>query len=175
MTAAERRQYIITRLKESESPCSASFLAAELGVSRQIIVGDVALLRASGTDIYASARGYVLPGIKEGLMRRIACSHTADQMRDELYCIVDHGCIVQDVIVEHPVYNELCGRLQLGSRYDVDRFIEQCAAAEARPLSMLTEGIHLHTLVCPDEGAFERVRNDLAKRGILLEQNDKIS
>lgn len=175
MTAEERRKYIITRLKESELPCSASSLAAELGVSRQIIVGDVALLRASGTDIYATARGYVLPEMKEGLTRRIVCCHTADQMREELYCIVDQGCMVQDVIVEHPVYNEICGRLQLGSRYDVDRFIEQCAAAEARPLSMLTEGIHIHTLICPDEDAFRRVKSGLIQMGILLEPADKIS
>ena len=170
MNAEERRSHILARLKKRESPCSASALAAETGVSRQIIVGDIALLRAAGHDILATARGYVLPVKREGILRRIVCSHTSEQMRDELTCIVDNGCAVLDVIIEHPIYNELSGRLQIASRYDVDRFIERCAAAEARPLSALTEGLHIHTLICPDEEAYERVKCELDRMGILLRQ-----
>ena len=172
MKAEERRSQILHTLRNSDGPCSASALAAALGVSRQIIVGDIALLRAAGLDIHATARGYVLPGDLPGLIRRVVCLHTAEQMREELYCMFDQGCLVRDVIVEHPIYNELTGRLELASRYDVDRFLEMCAEADAMPLSALTEGIHVHTLVCPDEAAYERVREALGRRGFLFGEND---
>ena len=51
MNAAQRRECILTRLSGAQNPVSASALAAELGVSRQIVVGDVALLRAGGAQI----------------------------------------------------------------------------------------------------------------------------
>lgn len=168
MQARERRKKILQRLRSADGPVSATALAAECEVSRQIVVGDIALLRASGEEIEATARGYVIPDKEDGLVRRIACSHSAEQMRDELYAIVDQGCIVEDVIIEHPVYSELRGTLKLASRYDVDCFVARCGKAEARPLSDLTEGIHLHTLRCPGEEAFSRVTEKLKKMGILL-------
>ena len=48
MTAEQRRSRISARLHEAHQPISATALAKELSVSRQIIVGDVALLRAAG-------------------------------------------------------------------------------------------------------------------------------
>ena len=82
------------------------------------------------------------------------------------YIIVDNGCTVLDVVVEHPVYGELVGALQLKSRYDVSQFILQ--SHKARPLSLLTEGVHLHTIACPDEEAYRRVREALGAAGYLL-------
>ena len=169
MDAQTRRQHIARRLRESAGPLSAAALARELSVSRQIIVGDVALLRAGGLDITATPRGYVLPGPPAGVVCTFACRHRADQMAEELNAMVDQGCTVLDVIVEHPLYGQLTGPLQLASRYDVGQFISRCAEAGARPLSNLTGGIHLHTLSCPDEDAFRRVREDLRKLGVLLE------
>ena len=103
MTASERRQQIARLLSASQAPISATTLSQELGVSRQIIVGDIALLRAAGQEITATARGYVIP-VQNGLLRRIACTHSAEETRDELDAMVDCGCTVVDVIVEHPVY-----------------------------------------------------------------------
>ena len=60
MNAKERRQAILEQLKRAEKPVSATALARQYGVSRQIIVGDVALLRAGGEPISATPRGYVL-------------------------------------------------------------------------------------------------------------------
>ena len=88
-------------------------------------------------------------------------------MERELQIMVDNGCTVLDVIVEHPVYGQLTGGLGLASRYDIQQFIRRAQAA--RPLSLLTEGVHLHTLSCPDEAAFGRVRGELAGAGFLLE------
>lgn len=169
MRAEERRQAIQDILQQSPQPVSAGALAARFSVSRQIIVGDVALLRAAGADISATPRGYVSQPSPGGLVRQVACQHDAAGMEAELNAVVDQGCTVVDVIVEHPVYGQLTGPLRLSSRYDVSQFIVRCAQAEARPLSDLTGGIHLHTLACPDEAAFRRVLAALRALGVLLE------
>ena len=167
MDASRRRVRILDYLRAAKAPVSATALAKKLSVSRQIIVGDVALLRASGADISATPRGYVILKPSQDLIRRVACRHDAAGMEAELCAVVDQGCSVLDVIVEHPVYGQLTGPLQLSSRYDVGQFLSRCAGA--RPLSDLTGGIHLHTLSCPDEDAFCRVREALGAMGILWE------
>ncbi len=170
MRSEERRAAVLEELRRAEDPISASALAERYHVSRQIIVGDVALLRAGGEAISATPRGYVLQNEGEtGLVRRIACRHSDAAMEAELNAIVDEGCTVLDVIVEHPVYGQLTGALHLKSRYDVGEFLRRCARSDARPLSDLTEGVHLHTLSCPDEEAFERVRRALREAGFLYE------
>ena len=167
MNAAQRRSQILQLLRESRRPLSASALAGGLGVSRQIIVGDVALLRAAGADITATPRGYVILS-PSGLVRRVAVRHRPDQMEEELTLMVDQGCTVLDVMVEHPVYGQLTGRLDLSSRYDVKEFIRKVSESRSHPLSALTDGIHLHTLSCPDEEAWQRVRQALEQAGFLL-------
>ena len=169
MRAEERRQAIREILQRSTQPVSAGALAARFSVSRQIIVGDIALLRAAGADISATPRGYIILPETTGFIRQVACRHNAVGMEAELNAIVDQGCTVLDVIVEHPIYGQLTGPLQLSSRYDVAQFITRCAQSDARPLSDLTEGIHLHTLSCPDEDAFQRVQAALRDMGVLLE------
>ena len=169
MRAEERRQAILEHLRQASRPVSAGYLAERFSVSRQAVVGDVALLRAAGADISATPRGYVILKAGRGLVRRVACRHDAAGMEAELNAMVDQGCSVLDVIVEHPVYGQLTGPLQLSSRYDVGQFIARCAESDARPLSDLTGGIHLHTLSCPGEDAFRRAREALGALGVLWE------
>ena len=169
MNAQQRRDYILERLKAAAQPVSATALAGELGVSRQIIVGDVALLRAGGAHITATPRGYVLERPPEGRRFTIACRHTPEEMARELEIMVDNGCTVENVIVEHSVYGQLVGQLMLSSRYDVAEFIRKVSESGSKPLSDLTGGIHLHTLRCPDESAFGRVTAELREAGYLLE------
>ena len=168
MEAASRRQAILDRLRTADRPVSASALAAGLNVSRQIIVGDIALLRAGGAEISATPRGYVLPRATDGITRTIACRHTLAQTGQELDILVDHGCTVLDVIVEHPVYGQLTGQLQISSRYDVEQFLARIRDSDAAPLSMLTGGLHLHTLCCPNEDAYTRACAALKAAGLLL-------
>ena len=167
MTASQRREAILAALAQAEGPVSAGALAGRFGVSRQVIVGDVALLRAGGAAVTATARGYVAERERTGTVGRVACRHGAGDMERELRIMVDNGCAVLDVIVEHPVYGQLTGTLGLASRYDVKEFIRRSEAAQ--PLSLLTEGAHLHTLSCPDEESFLRVREELRIAGFLLE------
>ena len=107
MHAEERRETILKLLRQSAQPVSASTLAGQLSVSRQIIVGDIALLRAGGADILATPRGYCLQNAAAaGLTRRVAVRHDEAGMEAELNTMVDNGCTVVDVIVEHPLYGE---------------------------------------------------------------------
>ena len=102
MDAQERRQAIARRLEEASGPVSAAVLAREHSVSRQIIVGDIALLRAGGMDIAATPRGYVLPAPAAGLVRTLACRHRPDQLEEELHALVDPGCPVLPSMASSP-------------------------------------------------------------------------
>ena len=173
MNASQRREVILDILSQSREAISASALASRLGVSRQIVVGDVALLRASGEEIIATPRGYLLEGAgkKQILVRTIACKHhLGDAMARELYTVVDNGGEVLDVIVEHPVYGQISGPLKLRSRYDVQMFLEKVEQYKAQPLAALTEGMHLHTISCENEETFKRIAKALAEQGILLDR-----
>lgn len=170
MDAHARRQAISRLLEQAGAPVSAAALARQFSVSRQIVVGDIALLRASGQEIAATPRGYVVSRNEEGLVRKVACVHPGPDMAQELQIMVDNGCRVLDVVVEHPVYGQLVGQLQLSSRYDIDEFIRKVNSRGARPLSELTGGVHLHTLRCPDEAAYRRVLEQLDRAGFLLKE-----
>ena len=168
MNAKVRRSAILARLKHENGLVSATALAKEHGVSRQIIVGDIALLRAGGEPISATPRGYLLDRENAGELHTVAVRHTTQEMERELQICVDNGCTVLDVVVEHPVYGQLVGQLQLSSRYDVEQFLNRSRSGAARPLSDLTGGIHLHRLLCPDEAAYQRVCRQLDEAGLLL-------
>lgn len=167
MRSDERRQAILNLLQQAEQPISASSFAERFSVSRQIIVGDIALLRSAGAEIQATPRGYVTNQKPTGLIRQIAVRHGAGQTEAELNAMVDNGCTVLDVIVDHAIYGQLTGPLQLSNRYEVSQFMTRSAGVP--PLSLLTEGIHLHTLSCPDEASFSRVQKALREMGLLLE------
>lgn len=170
MTAEERRAEILRALHRAGAPLSAGALAQRLGVSRQVVVGDVALLRAAGSPVLATPRGYVLQtaGAPDGLVCTVACRHSAEQIADELYAVVDCGCRVLDVIVEHPVYGQLSGQLQISSRYDADAFCEALRLNHAQPLCRLTGDIHLHTLWCPTPEQRDKAVAALRTRGYLV-------
>lgn len=166
----DRKEKIIEEIKKSDKPISASTLAKKLGVSRQIIVGDVALIRASGTHIIATPRGYILDSKQQNQTYTIAVNHSQEQMADELYTIVDLGGCAIDVIVDHPVYGQLTGKLHLSSRYDVDQFIKKVNNNQAKPLSQLTDGLHLHTIQCPNEDTYQRIASALDEKGYLFKK-----
>ena len=176
MHAEERRETILKLLRQSAQPVSASTLAGQLSVSRQIIVGDIALLRAGGADILATPRGYCLQNAAAaGLTRRVAVRHSPEAMEAELDAMVDQGCTVVDVIVEHPLYGQLTGALQLSSRYDVSQFITRSQSADAIPLSRLTDPPRPTPPLCPCEDASRLLSALLREQGILLEESTENS
>jgi len=169
MDAASRRNAIVEIVNQSNGPVSASSLAKQLNVSRQVIVGDIALLRAQGHDIIATARGYMIPEFRgtNQYIGKIVCAHNPENTKDELYTIVDLGAVVIDVIIEHELYGEMTGQLNLRNREDVDSFMRRVKSSEIKLLSELTMGVHLHTITCRDKPHFEQVCQALDKVGYL--------
>lgn len=170
--SAERRSFIREALQNAQTPLTATYFAKHFSVSRQVIVGDVAILRASGLEILATPRGYLCSASKPAefpFTGMLACRHESEQLRDELYTIVDYGATVIDVSIEHAIYGELCGKLDLSSRYDVDQFVYCVEAGKnSVPISSLTEGVHLHRIGCKDQAVFERIKAELIRRGIAI-------
>ncbi len=171
-SGGERRQRIVALLRSARSPVRGTDLAAQLGVSRQVIVQDVALLRASGEPIVATPRGYALVEASPAPRHRavLAVRHHRAQTEDELNLLVDLGLRVVDVLVEHPIYGEIRGSLMLDSREDVRQFMEQLHRSGAALLSELTGGVHLHTVEAPRLELLARAQEELRRRGYLLEE-----
>ena len=140
-------------------------------MTRQIIVADIALLRAGGHRITAVSRGYVLETDDHGLTRHIAVKHDTDGIADEFYAVVDNGGKVLDIIVEHTLYGRISADLNITSRYEADQFVLRAKETGANPLSLLTEGIHIHTIAVKDEESFERITQKLSELGILVDAN----
>lgn len=166
----DRRDRILELISSASGPITGAELAQQLGVSRQIVVQDMAILRARGAEIVATPRGYVPGGrpVRGALYREVlAVQHARDQIEIELITLVDLGLRVLDVIVEHPVYGELRGHLLIESRADVRAFMQQLGQAE--PLSVLTRGVHLHTVETSRAGAIDEALRALRDLGILLE------
>lgn len=173
ITSTQRREKILEVLSNSKGPMSASALAGEFQVSRQIIVGDIALLRASGVNVFATPKGYIC---KSGnvtdfpfpFVAMVACKHSKEQLVSELYTIVDFGGCVIDVTIEHAIYGQLSGSLDIHSRHDVNEFVNKVVTGQGRPLSDLTGGIHLHRIGCKDQKTFDLISQELKKLNILL-------
>lgn len=170
MDTNERRREIIIQLTNAATPISASTLAEHFSVSRQIIVGDVALLRAEGHDIVSTPRGYLLKVSETDFpyIGLVACRHDSTKMRDELYTIVDFGGTVIDVTIEHSIYGEISGLLNLSSRYEVEMFVKSVSGESDKPLSTISGGIHLHKIGCKSEEIFNLIKEKLQEQGILL-------
>ncbi|MDI3538174.1 MAG: uncharacterized protein PWP12_327 [Bacillota bacterium] len=166
----ERRAALLALLKERRRPVTGAELAQRFGVSRQVIVQDIALLRAQGADIVATSQGYLYGegGTLRAVSRRLACRHSPAETRAELMAMVEAGCRVVDVIVEHPLYGEIRGLLLLETAADVEEFVSRLETQGAQLLSSLTGGVHLHTVEAATPAALERAEKALRRLGILL-------
>jgi len=170
LNSSERKQYIVNLLRSSDVPITGQELAEQTGVSRQVIVTDIALLKASDEPIIATNRGYMYMKKKQPsdkFSRIIICHHPPEQTELELNTIVDCGVTVENVIVEHPMYGELTGSLMLSSRYDVEQFMKAKQEKRAALLSELTDGIHLHTIVADSSDKLDAACDRLKEIGIL--------
>ena len=172
MTTEERRRELLSLLKRADGARTGAELSRRLGVSRQIIVGDVSILRAEGAKILSTPRGYLMMEKTPGIIETLACRHTAEEMGKELDVMVDNGVTVRDVIVEHPVYGEIRADLMLESRRDVAAFLRKMEAAGAPPLSQLTAGVHVHTVEAKSQEELDDARQALAVLGFLVTNSD---
>ena len=169
MNSRERREYIKNLLIKNNSTYKGQFLAEELGVTRQVIVKDIAIIRAEGVNIIATPEGYLIPSEETNYVRRvIALSHSREDMYNELECIVKFGGIVEDVIVEHPLYGEIRAMLMIKTLIDIEKFINKFKKLNAEPLSSLTKGIHLHTIKADNEEIIECIIKELKDKNYLI-------
>lgn len=168
MSGENRRSEILQLLKNRQEPITGSELSKLHGVSRQVIVQDIALLRAEGKDILATSNGYILFKEEKRILKTILSNHTGyDRLEEELKLIVDMGCTIIDVIIEHPVYGEIRSPLMLKSRIDIEKFMEKTINNKAEPLSKLTDGEHIHTLEVPSEDVFLELKKKLGEKSFL--------
>ncbi len=165
-----RRARMIQLLQQAKEPIPGARLAREMGVSRQVIVQDIALLRAVDKNILSTNKGYVLFHKQaEGSTRSFHVRHTDDQIADELNTIVDCGGSVKDVTVEHPIYGQISVDLIIRSRLDVENFVAQVEAYRTKPLNNLTDGAHFHTVTARREAVLDCIGEELRKKGYLLD------
>ncbi|MGI6736368.1 MAG: transcription repressor NadR [Anaerovoracaceae bacterium] len=171
MRGEERRSAILRRLQDNDRPLSGSALSREFRVSRQVIVQDIALLRAGGAKILASSRGYLL--LRESLTSRVfKVRHNEEQTEQELNLFVDHGGFVKDVFIYHKVYGMVRVPLNIGSRVEVQAFMETLRSGQSRPLSGATSGYHYHTVEADHRDALDQIQNALAEVGFLAPLQD---
>ena len=168
MKAGERREKLKKILAQSAEPISGSALAKMLSVSRQVIVTDIAILRAEGSDIISTSQGYLTPEVRE-CKRIFKVHHSREECETELNLFVDCGAIVKDVFVSHRAFGVLRGELDIRSRLDVQDFLESIRSGKSTLLSSTTEGFHYHTLLAPSEKVLDTIENRLWELGFLAQ------
>jgi uncharacterized protein len=166
-----RRAFLVDLLKNERNALTGTELAKRTNVSRQVIVNDMALLKARNEPIIATSQGYLYLAQQQDTTfeRQVACHHAATDTAEELNLLVDAGVTVKDVTIVHPVYGDLTASIMVSSRYDVEQFIRRMNETEASPLLSLTEGSHLHTLTADAEAKLDAAIERLRTRGFLLE------
>ncbi|MFC4737885.1 transcription repressor NadR [Bacillus daqingensis] len=167
----ERRQAIVQELKQSGKARTGKALGDQFGVSRQVIVQDITLLKAQNLPITATSQGYIWREEGSGRIEKtVACIHPPERTEEELLLLVDHGVTVKDVRVEHPVYGDLRASIMVKNRRQVQQFLEKVRRTEASYLSELTDGIHLHTLEADSEEELNEAVQALGQAGLLLHE-----
>ncbi len=171
MDGEQRRKAIVSRLETSKEPVSGQALAKEFQVSRQVIVQDVALIRANGAEIFSTHKGYVLQ--KKGDATRVfKVIHGDDDVEKEFSIIVDLGGRVLDVFVYHKVYNVVKASLEINSRLDIAKYLEGIKSGKSSLLKNVTGGYHYHTVAAPSEQLLDLIQNQLADCGFLAPLQD---
>lgn len=171
MNGQERREQIVKIIRDSKKPVAGTMLAKELGVSRQVIVQDMALLRANGLEILSTHRGYVLQESCQP-SRVLKVYHTGEQVEEELNLIVDLGGKVEDVFVYHKVYGVIRAELCVKSRRDVKNYLRDIASGISTQLLNLTAGYHYHTVTAESEALLDMIQEELAAKGMLAQLQD---
>lgn len=167
MSGEERRRKIVEIVEKSEVPVSATFLSKELGVSRQIIVGDVALLRAQDILLIATNRGYIMEKTKKMAVAEIKLKNRPEDMYDLLCTIVDMGGRIKNDFIISDLYGKVCVELNINNRAEAQIFSEKYIESGATLLSALTKNIHFHTVEADNELVMIRVQKALNEKGYL--------
>lgn len=166
----DRKESLIQLLKEAQKPLNGQSLAEHFHVTRQIIVQDIAVLRANGTPILSTNRGYIYKetAVPPYVHKLFKVKHKEEDMGQELLAIVDNGGRVQNILIDHPVYGEIETLLKISCRRDVQDFLEQVENSDFRPLSELTDGVHYHLVEAESKQDLHHIEEALDKLGYLV-------
>ena len=167
MTGSRRREEIVSKIKSSEVPVPGKELANVDDVSRQVIVEDIALIRAAGYDIMSTNRGYIL-NAPHTVTRVFKVSHTDEQMEDELCSIVDLGGKVVNVMINHRIYGHMEAPLDVASRRNVKEFMEGIHSGKSSPLKNITSNYHYHTVEADSEETLDLIEQVLKEKDYLV-------
>lgn len=169
----ERRELIVKTLQAAKKPISGRELGEMTNVSRQVIVGDINLLKAKDEPIIATSQGYVYMQTQDAhdkIEKTFVCRHRPEQTEEELHIFVDHGITVKDVKIEHPVYGDLSASIMVSNRDEVNEFIKKVREENASFLLNLSEGgTHLHTVLADTDAQLSKAEDALRKADILVE------
>ncbi len=171
MSGDERREKIIDILSSSNSPVAGVKLANDLKVSRQVIVQDIALLRANGISIFSTNRGYLIQSEKEQL-RVFKVYHSDEDVQSELNLIVDLGGRVKDVFVYHKVYGVVRAEMNIKSRRDIKAYMDDISSGKSTLLKNLTSGYHYHTIAAESREVLDIIQQELTDKGFLAKLQD---
>lgn len=167
MKVAERRKAIVNLLLSTKEPISGGELAKQFGISRQIIVQDITVLKGTGYEIPSTSQGYVMQ--KSPLSERVfKLRHTTEETEDELSCIVDLGGTVVDVFVWHKVYGKIEATLNIFSQLQIKQFLEGVRTGQSSELMHITGGYHYHTVRADSEAVLDRIEKELIKRNYIV-------
>ncbi len=165
----EQRRTAILSLLNGKTPVSASVLAEKCGVSRQVIVQDIALLRSGGAEVVSTPRGYLYAGMP-AFSRVFKVRHDDEKTEEELNLFVDLGGRVQNVFVHHRVYGTIEGELNLQNRVQVKEYMRSITAGKSSLLKNVTDGYHYHTVTAENEGVLDKIESALREKGFLIEK-----
>ena len=167
-----RKQELLALLEQSKEAINGQSLAEQFGVTRQIIVQDIALLRADGAQIISTNRGYIYKNSDDNSYahRLFKVNHTVNEMEEEFLAIVDNGGRIKNIMIDHPVYGEIQTLLKLTCRRDVRHFLKQATSSDFRPLSELTNGVHFHLVEADSQQDLDYIEEALHHLGFLVKE-----
>lgn len=171
MTGEERRNQILQLLKNQDTPLSGTALSNAFQVSRQVIVQDIALMRAENHDILSTNRGYLYrrKDSQDTLPKRVFfVRHATEQVMEEFTAILELGGKILDVVVEHEIYGQIRADLMIETLRDARDFCQKLEASRDNPLKILTDDCHYHTVAAPSEKLLELMEQELRRKGFLL-------
>lgn len=171
MKGEKRRESLLKILQESDSPVSGTKLAEKFHVSRQVIVQDIALLRAGSHDIISTHKGYVLQE-KGSIQRVFKVKHSAEKMLEELNLIVDCGGRIDDVFVYHKIYGVVRVEMNIKSRRDAKKYVESINGGVSVPLEQITSEYHYHTVTADSTDTLDDIQKELQRQGYLVALRD---
>lgn len=165
MTGEKRREQILSAIQQAPGPVPGAALAQACHVSRQVIVQDIALLRAARYPILSTTRGYVLQS--RCLSRVFRILPPDEGLKPILFSIVDNGGRVRNMFQPGTNGSRLEFRLNLHARSEVEAFLQGLTKPEGKLLRILVSQPHCQVVEADSKAILDRIEDTLSTKGYL--------